>query len=254
MTSILLLRLDAPLMSFGAPIVDNRGVIQQLPALSMLTGMLGNALGYDHGEAEKLDRLQERIRYAVRRDRPGDVVRDFQTVDFTQGTDDLKVARTVGWTTRGRPEFRAGAANTLREKHIRYRDYLADALYVVALRLEPDDESPTLDEVADALDEPERPLFLGRKPCLPASPLVLARVDADSLLESLRRQPALRRTTRDRPESQRMTVWWEEGDEIVDDSLSTVEVVTDERDWKTQLHGGQRTLRRAEIEIEEVKA
>jgi len=33
---ILLLRFDAPLMSFGGPIVDNHGIIQTYPALSML--------------------------------------------------------------------------------------------------------------------------------------------------------------------------------------------------------------------------
>ena len=31
---ILLMRLDAPLMSFGAPMVDKHGVIQPWPALS----------------------------------------------------------------------------------------------------------------------------------------------------------------------------------------------------------------------------
>ena len=45
MVDALLLRLDAPLMSFGAPMVDSNGVIQEFPALSMLTGLLGNALG-----------------------------------------------------------------------------------------------------------------------------------------------------------------------------------------------------------------
>ena len=38
---VLLLRLDAPLVSFGGPMVDHRGVVQRMPALSMITGLLG---------------------------------------------------------------------------------------------------------------------------------------------------------------------------------------------------------------------
>lgn len=54
--------------------------------------------------------------------------------------------------------------------HQRYRDY--DSLCVVALRLESPDQVPTLDDLAKALDEPARPLFIGRKPCLPGEPAV----------------------------------------------------------------------------------
>ena len=68
---VLILRFDAPLMSFGAPIVDNQGEIQPYPALSMMTGLLGNALGFDHSEFDRLERLQERLRYASRQDRRG---------------------------------------------------------------------------------------------------------------------------------------------------------------------------------------
>ena len=68
MRRALLLRFDAPLISFGAPMVDQNGVVQQMPALSMLTGLLGNALGLTHGEHRRLERLQERIRFASRID------------------------------------------------------------------------------------------------------------------------------------------------------------------------------------------
>ncbi|EQD38829.1 CRISPR-associated protein, Cas5e-type, partial [mine drainage metagenome] len=39
----LLIRLEAPLMSFGATAVDARGVIQRWPAASLLTGLCANA-------------------------------------------------------------------------------------------------------------------------------------------------------------------------------------------------------------------
>ena len=41
MIEVLLLRFDAPLMSFGGPIVDQRGVTRDFPAASMLAGLIG---------------------------------------------------------------------------------------------------------------------------------------------------------------------------------------------------------------------
>jgi CRISPR system Cascade subunit CasD len=103
---ILLLRLEAPLMSFGAPIVDRHGVIQPYPALSMMTGLLGNALGVDHSEPERLQQLQRRLRYAVRQDRRGQQLRDYQTVDLSKPyLDDARA-----WTTRHALEQRKGGS------------------------------------------------------------------------------------------------------------------------------------------------
>src|SRR5690625_729020 len=45
----LIIRLDAPIMSFGPPIIHRHGKVQAYPAVSMITGLLGNALGYYHG-------------------------------------------------------------------------------------------------------------------------------------------------------------------------------------------------------------
>lgn len=238
---VLLVRLDGPLMSFGAPIVDSFGVIQELPGLSMLTGLLSNALGYDHSEADSLNRLQERLRYAVCRERAGQKLRDFQTVDFSRGTGDLQVARTVGWTTRGRVEQRAGSSNTIREQHIRYRDYWADARYLLAIRLVPEDEEPTLSTVAAALDEPARPLFIGRKTCVPSRPILVRATEAPSLVRALESEVA------DTEPSSPVSVFWEEGEATDWDHPYVEFTVTDERDWQTQLHGGQRKMYRSVI-------
>ena len=40
------LRLHAPLAAFGGEMIDAHGVIQNVPAQSMLTGLLANALGW----------------------------------------------------------------------------------------------------------------------------------------------------------------------------------------------------------------
>ncbi len=237
----LLLRFDAPLMSFGGPIVDNRGVIQDHPTLSMVVGLLGNALGYDHRDSDALQSLQRRLRMAARCDRPGERLTDFQTVDLGQ---DFLVD--TGWTTRGAVERRAGGS-AREATHIRTRQYLADAVYTVAVTLDPPDSAPTLDALAVALDAPERPLFLGRKPCIPATRLLLGRVSAPSLRGALRRRYAPVDPARDADPISAIG-WWpaEEGNEG-----GALVAVTDERDWTNQIHGGRRLVRHGPIDIEE---
>ena len=182
MRAHLLLRLEAPLMAFGAVAVDANGPVDDIPAPSLITGLIANALGWDRTEAERLQRLQDRLVLAVRRDREGERVPDFQTAELAH--DDK------GWTTSGVPEGRAGGAGTYAGKHIRRRWYDADAAVTVALRLDPAEEAPTLADLAAALDRPARPLFLGRKPCLPAERLVLGPpVKAENCFDALAKAP-----------------------------------------------------------------
>src|SRR3984893_15846450 len=90
----ILLRLDAPLMAFGAPIVDQHGVTGDVPLPSMIAGLLGNALGYRRTYFALLQGLQDRLVLAARWDRPGERLRDFQTAELN--------ATDRGWTTHGR--------------------------------------------------------------------------------------------------------------------------------------------------------
>jgi CRISPR system Cascade subunit CasD len=174
----LILRLDAPLMAFGGVAVDNHGVVDNWPAASLLTGVIGNALGWDRTDTTKLQRLQDRLVFAARLDRAGRPLRDFQTAELAQ--DDS------GWTRRGEPEGRAGGAGTFAGMHIRYRDFWADRIVTIALRLSPAAEAPDLDVIATALEYPARPLFIGRKPCLPASPILVGRAQATTALAAVR--------------------------------------------------------------------
>ena len=234
---VLLLRLDGPLMSFGGIVVDERGVTEDLPTRSMLTGLLGNALGYEHRDAARLQRLQDRIHYAARRDRPGRLLVDFQTVDLGQPF------LGEGWTTRGTVvSRRGGSAGT--GTHIRRRHYWADAVYTVALTLEPAAEEPDLDRCGAALAQPERPLFLGRKTCLPSVPLVLGRVEAPSLWAALRRAPLSARAA-EGP----WAAWWPEaGEPAPPAGAGQLRPLYDERDWTNQIHTGRRFLWAGRIE------
>lgn len=229
---VLLLRFDAPLMSFGGVMVDERGVTEAFPTQAMMTGLLGNALGYEHGDFAKLQRLQERLVYAVRRDQAGRKLVDYQTVDL--GQDFLR----EGWTTRGAPAGRSGGSART-GTHIRHRHYWADARYTVALTLRPAGEDPTVERCSQALREPERPLFLGRKTCLPAAPLLAGRVQAPSLFQALVEAPApeSRRSREDR-----LDFWWPRDEGPAEPSGARLLAVTDQRDWSNQVHVGRRFL------------
>lgn len=221
----LLLRLEGPLMAFGGETIDNLGVIRDFPAQSMLTGLIANALGWRREDATAHERLQARLVFGARLDRAGTRFTDFQTAELRK--DD------AGWTTSGQPEGRAGGEGTYKGQHLRYRDYHADAAVLVALRLEPADEAPTLDTVADALQRPARPLFLGRKPCLPASPLFAGWIDAPDVLTALRDAAPLAGNARPR-------VLWPAGEGELPGS-HRVELC-DERNWTSGVHGGWRPV------------
>lgn len=220
----LLLRLQAPLIAFGGETIDNYGVIRRFPALSMVTGLLANALGYDRSEADRHNRLQERLVMGTRLEVEGNSVTDFQTAQLG--------AKDEGWTTRGVPEGRAGGAATYESPHLRYRDYHADLHALIALRLRSETETPTLDDLASALDRPMRPLFVGRKPCLPTCRLFAGWCDAYDLLSALAAQPAEANVS--------LPAQWPEGEGVLPGMHASE--LCDERNWLSGVHGGWRPV------------
>ncbi|MBI5497648.1 MAG: type I-E CRISPR-associated protein Cas5/CasD [Deltaproteobacteria bacterium] len=226
MGNVLLLRFDAPLVSFGAPTVDQFGVIQPFPALSMLTGLLANALGWDHREFGRLDALQERIQYASRADVLGTRITDYQTANLAQ--DFMSEA----WTTWGRPVVRDKRHETAE----RFRDYWADSVHTVALTLT-GGGGPSTPEVADAIRYPARPLFLGRKCCLPGGPIIVGKATGH-LLAALASVPMPKRSGAGWP----VPAWWFDGAEGAPEPNEIVPV-TDERDWRNHVHVGRRMMR-----------
>lgn len=233
----LLLRLDAPLISFGAPMVDQNGVVQTFPALSMLTGLLANALGWDHRDVDKHSSLQDRILYAARVDRRGEALIDYQTVDLGK---DWMLPEKAGWTTRGEIAKRQGASGGA--THQRYRHYRADSVHTVAISVD-GEQTPTLGDLEVALREPARPLFLGRKCCLPASPILLGTIDAPSLVAALAMTPRSERTD----DGPLPATWWDGDDASEADGPSHLVPVTDERDWRNQIHAGRRLMREGRV-------
>jgi CRISPR system Cascade subunit CasD len=133
------------------------------------------------------------------------------------------------------PEGRAGASYMA--PHRRQREYHADACVTVVLRLNPASDSPDLDAIAAALDRPSRPLFLGRKPCLPSCPLLSRDVSAPSGYEALRRVPAV-----DAPLSPLRALWPQHEGPSEGRQVHRIVALPDLRNWKTGLHGGTRMV------------
>jgi CRISPR system Cascade subunit CasD len=227
----LVLRLEAPLLSFGGVAIDNYGVTWDFPALSMLTGLFANALGRERTEHEAHQALQDRLVFAARRDDEPyhGTLRDVQNVRLEKSD--------KGWTTRGRPEGRDGGSYG--GPHRRFRDYHPDALVAVVVTLNDATTRPTLDDLAHALDRPQRPLFIGRKPCLPACRLNAGFLEARTAHDALSQLPSLAERGRSpRPE---LRAQWPAGEgptkgPLVDRGLA----LADRRNWISGLHGGTR--------------
>ena len=264
MTAHLILTLEAPLIAFGGETIDNRGVVRNFPARSMLTGLIANALGWDRTEGARLDALQARINFAAVRLREGARRQDYQTARLFEGD--------AGWTTHGAPEGRSKSPSFSWDRdwetargtsaksltHQRFRDFDADALVLVALALT-EGGDPDLSTVAAALARPERPLFVGRKPCLPSGPICgAASVEAAFPIDALLRHlvevgwhgaapaawqpvetdtPGAARMVGEPPSSGRLTIQRQDR-------------VSDERRHRTGVHGGSRAVAEGILTVE----
>ena len=229
----LIISLEAPLLSFGGVVIDNFGFTRDFPSRSMLTGLFANALGWSRTQQDEHQNLQDRIIFAARIERESHIgpLRDVQNAHI--GKNDK------GWTTRGRPEGRAG--DSYGGPHRRFRDYHPDALLIIALRLEPAEQNPVLDDLAHAFDFPARPLFFGRKPCLPSAPLIdrthACFIEASTAGEALSLIPR-----RERGSHELRAIWpWGEAPSNAGKADRSTDIC-DERNWRSGLHGGSRKI------------
>lgn len=147
----LLLRLQGPMQSWG---VQSRFGVRDTarePSKSGVIGLLCAALGRDRSESvEDLASL----RMGVRIDRAGHVAMDFHTANNV-----LKAGGKVG--------TKSGTKTT----EISRRYYLADSAFLVGLE---SDNLSLLEELHQALQNPNWMLFLGRKSFAPSPPVYLS--------------------------------------------------------------------------------
>lgn len=246
MAEFLLIRLEGPLQAWGDVALDPRRPTRDFPSRSALAGLLANALGWHHMDGGRITALQDSLRYAVREDRTPQRLVDYQTADLG------RIGRS-GWTRWGVEERGGSAADGTQ---LLWKHYLADGSFLVALTL--DDRAPiTLDDLEAALRRPARPLFLGRKGCLPALPLLERprhRVEAASSHAALAEAPLVEqpyhraqarhsRGTADRASSVtvKLRCWYAPGDGP-DAEPAQLQQIWDRRDFSANRFEGGRKI------------
>jgi len=231
----LILRFDAPMVSFGGVTVDQHGFTDSYPGQAMLTGLIANALGWHHGDFHRLENLQGRLDYAARWDVEPIRSVDYHTVDL--GSSKM---RHPGWTTRGRDDHRTSHEDFKYATHLRYRHYWEDGLLTVALTIQGHDY-PALEDILRGLRKPARPLFIGRKTCLPSRPLLDPHSpmrEGEDLVSILQEVPVWDRFGMPHDSGDRLRACWSA--EAHPDREGHIRLVYDLRDWANQLPAGSR--------------
>jgi CRISPR system Cascade subunit CasD len=160
------LRLAGPLQSWGGSSQFNRRETRGEPTKSGLIGLLAAACG--RRRQDPIDDLL-RLRFGVRTDRPGSLLRDYHTVSDYRG----RPLPSAALTGKGMQKPTSPAKYT----HVTQRYYLQDAVFVAAVN----GPREVLDTLHDALLRPAFPLALGRRACVPTQPLVLHPEDDEDL-------------------------------------------------------------------------
>lgn len=147
---LLLMRLEGPLQSWGERSSWDTRDTALMPTKSAVIGLLSCCMGLSRDDC-RIRELSEQLHVAVRADRPGIVMTDYQTV---QGMPTI-------YDTSGKPR---NSGNII----LTPRDYLQDASFLVAVY----GNEHLLKECAEKMKAPVWPPYLGRKNCVPSCPII----------------------------------------------------------------------------------
>lgn len=190
----LLLKLVGPMQSWGTISRFDQRDTGKEPSKSGVIGLLAAAMGIDRENWEDLAPLTH-LRMGVRHDRPGIPKRDFQTAGCASTDTIIKADRS---------QAKDGGV-------ISYRDYLADAAFLVALEGK---DIALLENVDAALRNPVWPLALGRKSYVATEPIWCdGGIRHMVLLDALKHHPWIGRLRRNEvtPASLRISLESEDG-------------------------------------------
>ena len=152
----LLIRMAAPLQAWGTDSKFETRRTGREPSKSGIVGFLAAALGYRRDEDDKIAELG-RLHIGVRVDKEGTLLRDYHTVH--------------------------GAKSA----YVTNRYYLSDAVFLVGVESE---DEQMIEKLANALEHPVFPLFLGRRSCSPTLPICLG-IRQSELKNALESEPWL---------------------------------------------------------------
>lgn len=140
------------------------------PSKSALLGLLGAAVGVRRDDDAGQQALFSGYRFGIKLISAGTPLRDYHTVQSPAQQ------RNVRFRSRRQELADSSRIGTL----LSTREYRCDSISVVAVEAMPDARW-SLPELAGALCHPHFPLYLGRKSCPPALPLMPQLVSAENL-------------------------------------------------------------------------
>lgn len=188
---LLVMRLRGPLLSLAGPRIDGHPASLPIPAVSMVAGLLGAALGYRRQDV-RLVELTKGLRYGVIVHQPGVPGLDFQTADLAAIGDETAMVDEQGRIRLLAREGSAAAKGT----QIQKRPFLADADMTLVAEL-PDPW--TACEALNALRKPVFSLYLGRMGYLPSTEIGEGVINHDGLETAMDAIVAVRPGTCYRP-------------------------------------------------------
>jgi CRISPR system Cascade subunit CasD len=180
MSTLFTMRLAAPIASLSGPRIDTVGDSLPIPTRSMITGIIGAALGISYDQPKVLQQVQDTMRLAVVVHRAGTVIRDFQTVRMA-----LPHMTGPMWWHDGKRlgvMERAGGDpdRTVTGERPLTCDY--DATIVVELL----DGAPfEASQILNALRSPIFPLGIGQRSCIPSMPIAGNALEVTALIDGV---------------------------------------------------------------------
>lgn len=205
----LVLELSGPLQAWGSDSRFVRRETRMLPTKSGVVGLIAAAQG--RRRTEEVEDLVG-LRFGVRQEQVGTLVRDFQTA--------------IDW--------RSGKSLPLS-----HRSYVSDAKYVVGLEA----DAPLLEGVAEAIRSPVFPLYLGRRSCPPSGRIVLG-LKEEPLERVLDAEPWRASAWYRRKQPQQVRLLWSRDalpEEIRDETVRDLPISFDPRrrdyGWRDVKHG-----------------
>ncbi len=153
----LFLRLAGPMQSWGTSSRFQLRRSDPHPSKSSVLGIILCSMGIRREDSDAALAPLRDLRMGVRVDRPGISDWDYQTA----GAGIVKGMRSAEGKIK--KTGTTGEHETLLSR----RQYLYDASFLVVLQGSPE----TISSCTEALEEPEWPVFLGRKCCIPAEPI-----------------------------------------------------------------------------------
>lgn len=179
---LIILRLEADLQSFGT---RGKWYIRETdlePSKSAVIGMIGNAMGLKKFD-KKLEDLDKALEMATRTDYQGTILYDYHTIE--------KGSRSAEGKFNENPMLTD-------------RYYLQDSSFLVVIKSKNNDKK-LLEEIASALQNPKRAIYIGRKCCIPTRPLLQELTEKyTSMEDAIKNEPwdstILKEKDRDPPE------------------------------------------------------